>query len=128
MHVLATLMSPLYNTAAPNPFHNQTLYEREASECRLGFKPGRPFSGVTVCVDFCAHAHRDLHNMSHGCTAVVSLLRHRSLGKPDDEQLHVLPLYVLDDTDEHGSQEGQQAKFSDGSIECLNKCVPLFHQ
>ena len=56
---------------------------------------------------------------------VVSLTKHRALWKPDDEQLHVLPLYVMDDTDEFGSKEGQDAKVKSGAVETLTKWVIL---
>jgi hypothetical protein len=52
---------------------------------------------------------------------VVSLTKHRTLSKPDDEQLHVLPLYAMDDTDEFGSKEGQEAKMKSGAVETLTK-------
>ncbi|KAH6944493.1 hypothetical protein HPB50_003377 [Hyalomma asiaticum] len=118
---LATDMAPLYARVAPESYKNQTEFESEGISCRLGLKPGRPFSGVTACVDFCAHAHKDLHNMNNGCTVVVTLTKYRGFEKGDDEQLHVLPLYVLDATDEYGKKDGFYEKVKTGSLEVLTK-------
>lgn len=145
MNILATMLSPLYVTVAPQAFQNQVQYEREAPDCRLGLKPGKPFSGiffiffwswtikflrstllflpgVTCCLDFCAHTHRDLHNMQDGCTVQVTLLKPLPPGvKPDDEQLHILPLYTMDTTDEFDSEEGQKKKAETGAVQVLEK-------
>ncbi|CAN7993722.1 unnamed protein product [Ixodes hexagonus] len=121
MQMLATEMAPLYAQVAPESYKNQIEFENEGISCRLGLKQGRPFSGVTACVDFCAHAHKDLHNMNNGCTVVVTLTRHRGFDKGDDEQLHVLPLYILDATDEQGGKEGFHEKIKNGSLEVLSK-------
>lgn len=45
MNNLATILSPLYATVAPKAYDNQCRYESEAPDCRLGLKPGKPFSG-----------------------------------------------------------------------------------
>ncbi|CAH1368443.1 unnamed protein product [Tenebrio molitor] len=118
---LASHISPIYQCLAPQSFRNQCFYEHIAADCRLGLRPGRPFSGVTACMDFCAHAHKDSQNMIDGCTVVVTLTKHRKLHKADEEQLHVLPLYVVDNTDEFDSKENQQEKIRSGCIEVLTK-------
>ncbi|GFS95675.1 hypothetical protein NPIL_147841, partial [Nephila pilipes] len=52
---------------------------------------------------------------------VVTLTKHKGWEKPEDEQLHVLPLYVMDSTDECGSKESQDKKIASGALEVLKK-------
>lgn len=59
--------------------------------------------------------------MQDGCTVQVALLKPRMHGPPEDEQLHILPLYVMDTSDEYGSEDGQKDKHKTGAVQVLDK-------
>ena len=123
-HLLATAIAPIFKRLAPQSFGNMTAYESLGSDCRIGLKRGRPFSGITTVTDFCAHAHKDRNNMNGGTTVIVTLTRpenRENWRNPDDEQLHVLPHYMPERTDEFGSTEGQKAKVERGDVNVLDK-------
>lgn len=88
----------------------QTAFEKEAQHCRLGNEEGRPFSGVTACVDFCAHSHKDFHNMHNGSTVVSGRYSNQLLGKTatpnspnvqniNKENHHVYEIWMIGSSD-----------------------------
>jgi len=111
-------VTPIYYNLAPDSCNNMCLFSDVAADCRIGTGDRRPFSGITCVCDFCAHAHRDTNNMVGGATAVVTLLRpeDRHAQQKDDEQFHVLPLYVPD-----CSPTELEKKVASGGLEVLNK-------
>ncbi|XP_031563601.1 methylcytosine dioxygenase TET2-like [Actinia tenebrosa] len=99
MQDIATFLTPIYKQAAPEAFANQ-IKNKDGFECRIGNDEGdRPFSGITCCMDFCAHSHKDKQNMDGGATVVCTLLKPEAGADAEDEQLHVLPMYQLLDQD-----------------------------
>ena len=70
--LFADVISPLYKRLVPHAYNNMVAYEDVAGACRVGKNPGKPFSGITTVMDFCAHSHRDRHNMEAGLTGMDS--------------------------------------------------------
>ena len=68
----------------------QVATQELGEECRLGNGPERPFSGITCCMDFCAHAHYDRQNMVNGEATVVSTEHLYDLKKTCPDVLHKL--------------------------------------
>lgn len=102
IQAIATDVGPLYKWLAPQAFSNQVSTQSSGKECRLGNEEEKPFSGMTCCMDFCAHSHYDKHNMADGgATIVVTILKEQvykeEYAKNPSEQLHCLPLYHLKD-------------------------------
>ena len=67
---LASRLTPMLKQLHPIAYRNMTLFESDKNYCRLDCEEGRAFCGVTACVDFCSHAHRDINNMNNGLTIV----------------------------------------------------------
>ena len=74
LQALASDLGPVYKWLAPDSYSNQIATQKAGQECRLGNGgegEERPFSGITCCMDFCAHSHYDRQNMVHGGATVV---------------------------------------------------------
>jgi len=115
---LTDQVTPIYKSLAPDSHNNMCLFSDVAADCRIGTGDEKPFSGITCVCDFCAHAHRDSNNMVGGATAVVTLLRpeDRYSDNKEDEQFHVLPLYVP-----HCTSQELDAKVAAGGVQVLTK-------
>merc|ERR1719319_1719776 len=117
--LLTDSITPHFAKLAPDCYNNMCLFEEVAADCRIGTEEGRPFSGITTVLDYCAHSHKDNNNMIGGCTVVVSLIRPENRGgaevEVEDEQYHVLPLYMPD-----GTEAELEEKMNAGGLDVLS--------
>ena len=107
------------------------------------FSHCRPYSGVTAVVDFCAHSHQDTNNILGGSTAILTFTRPENrpgqqspeiqpglagLQSPEnrpglqsseasqmDEQLHVLPKYVIGNIGGRNCSSDQQQQLDNAA-------------
>ena len=107
----------MYKAMAPDAYQNHIRDEPSLfNYCRIGWGKERPFSGVTACLDFCGHNHKDTNNMDGGATVILTLKNHLSCqvspgdGRISEDQYHILPGYSLLDTEDFSR-----------SIQVLNK-------
>lgn len=119
---LASIIGPIYKVMAPDAYQNHLRGDPiNDNDCRIGWGSEKPFSGVTACLDFCSHNHRDTNNMTGGATVILTLKKPLSgqvslsngCTNINNDQYHILPGYSLVKT------EGLE--YEDGSIQVLNK-------
>ena len=70
---LADILAPLCKRIVPEAYEYQILHEHEGLECSLGNKSERPFTGVTACLNFSAHIHKDVFDLLNGCSVITTL-------------------------------------------------------
>ena len=68
---LASAVTPIFYRVAPEAYGIMAQHDNTAKECRVGQSP---FAGITACMDFCSHSHKDIHNMDGGCSVVSDFL------------------------------------------------------
>ena len=77
-------VTPRFQDMLPLAFRNLSAFSDTAESCRLGKQldaSKRCFSGLTACMDFSAHSHRDENNMNGGLTAVRQYYMSKSIEK-----------------------------------------------
>ena len=63
----------MYVTCEPIMSLVQLATQKDGEECRIGYGDEKPFSGMTCCMDFCAHSHYDKLNLENGGATVVCI-------------------------------------------------------
>ena len=110
---LEAIVSKMFKEMTPDAYENMAQGSScPDNQCRIGYGLERPFSGVTACLDFATHNHKDNNNMENGATVIVTLLKPNcenvqpGTTKLDEEQYHVLASYSLVQSEGNRSLEG----------------------